>query len=139
MAVTGNLTTLSITEADVTARMPTVHLWRSRSSDDWDAQLAAGQEDALDAFREAKTQDPARAVPVSASAWTRVLVYSTLVVIFKGVPGDEAIPIKDRWEGEFQKALKNMLYRYDVDDSGEITDTVDEERQQRIGEAVIVR
>lgn len=122
----GNLSSLSITESDLEARMPLLSRFRDPRTADWTAQIAAGQIDALEAFRLGKNEDPQYVVPVSADAWKRVLVFFTLTLIFKGIPGEEARAIEDKWAGEGDKALQNLLYRVDRDESGAIEDVVEE-------------
>ena len=111
MSEAGSLSTISIAESDLLARVPSLSRLRDARAVDWSAQIVAGATDALVAFRQLQWQDPAWCVPDDAAAWKRILVFFTLAVIYQPMLGLE-------YEGEFEKwtksgvdALGAMTYR----------------------------
>lgn len=123
MAVDGNLTTLSITDADLLARVPTLTRLRDARQPDWSAQIAAGRSDALVAFRQRNVHDPERVVPLQSDAWKRILVFYTLAVIFQPLLGTEYAGEFDKWSEMAEESLARFQFQVDSDGSGTIDDT----------------
>jgi hypothetical protein len=137
--LTGNLTEVTITEADLLARAPTLNSYLPQGQADWSGQLAVGVVDAQEAFQSMTGKKPVRAKARVDDHWKRILVAYTLLAIYREFePAEAWMQRVERWEDRSEKWLSRFLWDYDADESGAISETVDE-GPRRAREIIIQR
>ena len=128
MALAGNLTSLSIADADLEKYHLTIGHYQPTGQADFADQRSAGSQDALSAWAEANSEDPAYAVPVYAGSWTRILVYFTLAVIFEGTHGEQWRDDAIHWRQKGMDAIGSFRYQIDRDEDESLSGDEEEER-----------
>jgi len=121
MAVTGNLTTVSIGDAELLNEYPTINDYRPSAWTDWSGPLADGAREAARDFRSLTGRDPSRAVAVDDNDWKLFLLQKTMVVIFRKF-SSFADELKNYEDGS-DTALRRFVYRYDFNDDGALSST----------------
>lgn len=139
MAIDGNITTITIDEADLEARFPQLDQYLATGQADWSGMIAAAVEEALEVFRRITGDDPEDVKTASDGQWRLVLIYTALKLVFEAQPGEA---FRDREEHYALKASEMMnacVFLTDHDGDGEIDTENPAEAQQRANELVVLR
>ena len=129
MPVTGNLTTLSADEADLTVKFTSLGQHLPTEDYTWDQQLTAGKEMALRKFREARDLDPLRAVAQNNEDWVSIIALYTLGIILSGNVQAELVGRGKLFFEDADVELGSFNFKYDHDDDGQIDSGTREEKQ----------
>lgn len=122
----GNLTTLSITVADLKQWIPSLDKYMPEGQPDWSGQIAAGKDHALEHAHSSTGHDPAWLKPVNVAHWKRVLVAATLFIIFDAMQTDPWKELSEKWEKRFIDWFARGRFEHDEDQDGTIDPNVDE-------------
>ena len=124
MALTGNIAGLSIADADLLAYVPQLGVALPAGQADWSAQRDAGKKHALHHAYSSTGKDPEWTKAAVDDHWKRVLVASTLFVIYDGMgPIEPWSDLAEKWEKRFLDWFSRVHLEHDEDRDGVISET----------------